>query len=440
VCRDVEELLRPRADGKGLSFSVRVAEGMPGAVIGDPSRLRQVLFNLVGNAIKFTSEGGVILESEWRPGSEERGELEIRIRDTGIGIPEGQQERIFTAFGQADASTTRRFGGTGLGLSICKSLAEAMGGNIRVSSRPGKGSEFALTLPLARASGDWSAVPPQAARIPDGDDAGKPSLPVLVVEDQPVNRMVAQQMLERLGCRVQTAGSGLEAVEKASSRDYAAILMDCRMPGMDGYQAAAAIRALPGSRGAVPIIAVTAEALDRDRQRCLDAGMDDFLSKPIRRPQLAAALRKWAVTSKVRKPDGLRPAEGTADPGPFRKPAGADPVDKAQLAETAGMDGEIDPAMLGALAGAYLETAPETLASLDAAASRGDADVIVRLAHGFQGANAQIGAVSMAALCERLEASAFSDGSESRKIVAELAREFARVEDELRRLVAALLG
>jgi HPt (histidine-containing phosphotransfer) domain-containing protein len=212
------------------------------------------------------------------------------------------------------------------------------------------------------------------------------------------------------------------------------------MPDMDGCQAAEAIRALPGARGSVPIIAVTAEASERERRRCLDSGMDDFLAKPIRRAQLAEVLRIRAVTSMVPKPGGPLAAGSLSVPDALRGGAGGGPVDRALLAETAGTGGEIDPAMLGALAGAYLETAPEALASLDSAAARGDAEAIVRLAHGFQGANAQIGAVAMAALCGRLEAEALAGGSGSRQILGEMAREFARVEDELRRLAAALLG
>ena len=411
VCQEVMTLLRGQAEEKGLHLTFSPHEDMHRAVIGDPARFRQVLINLVGNALKFTERGGVDVETTWRSTDETGGLLEVRVSDTGIGISADKQLLLFQKFSQADASTTRQYGGTGLGLAICKRLSEAMGGSIGVVSRPGSGSVFQFSLRLR-----WDRSPPAAGSdlaLP-GRDAlhhGKstftqPSFPVLLVEDHPVNRLVAQQTLEGLGCRVEIAVNGLEAVEKAGLQDFAAVLMDCRMPEMDGYRAAKAIRALPGVRGCVPIIAITAGAEEQERTKCLEAGMDDFVSKPMRRQELAEVMRRWTATVNHDVLDGVTEAFGDSK-APF----------------------------LNELIRLFLDSAPETLGALESALARGDGAAAARAAHTLHGAGAQMGATRLSSVCRVLEEAAAADKLDlAGEILAHVKPEFHRVGLELRKI------
>ncbi len=253
-------------------------------VNGDPTRIRQILLNLIGNALKFTERGQVQVEARWQVLDRQLIWLTCSVRDTGIGIDNERLEMMFVAFQQADSSISRRYGGTGLGLSIARTLAERMGGKLRGESREGLGSTFTLEMPLALASpAPVSLTLPSAAppAVADNDQ-------VLLVEDNPVNQSVIEAMLRSLGL----AEDGLEAVERVSRQRFAAVLMDCRLPLLDGYEATRRIRQLPnGAR--LPIIALTANALQGDRERCMAAGMDDYLSKPLRRTELQRVLQRW---------------------------------------------------------------------------------------------------------------------------------------------------
>jgi signal transduction histidine kinase/ActR/RegA family two-component response regulator len=269
------------AEKKELKLAVNHAS-LPSAVVGDPLRLRQVLTNLVNNAIKFTADGEVTIEAT----ADKKGghaSLTFSVKDTGIGIEASQQAHIFDEFTQADGSTTRRFGGTGLGLSICRSLIELMDGSIHVESRPGFGSRFWFTVSFPTAS-EVAPAPEEQLR----EVRLHSPLPVLVAEDNRVNQKVAAALIRSFGLDVDVANNGLDAVEKCSNNDYAVILMDCQMPEMDGYEATRRIRRL--NRPRVPIIALTAGVADADRQLALDAGMDSFISKPVHRDELARAL------------------------------------------------------------------------------------------------------------------------------------------------------
>ena len=274
------------ARDKGISLTL-TCTGLPRAVLGDPLRIRQVITNLVSNAIKFTQRGAVIMEA--RAVLEEGSmRLTFAVGDTGIGIEPQQLSLIFEKFSQADKSTTRRFGGTGLGLSISKGLVEAMGGLLEVESSPGVGSRFwfSLALPPAEPLAD-------TAEKPGGDrrDHFSSEWPVLVAEDNRVNQKVAVALLKSLGLNAELANNGLEAMEKCLNGNYCLVLMDCQMPEMDGYQATAKIRQAAHRR--VPIIALTAGAAPDDRQRALVAGMDAFISKPVRREELARAVGQF---------------------------------------------------------------------------------------------------------------------------------------------------
>jgi CheY-like chemotaxis protein len=264
-------------------------------VSGDPTRLRQVVTNLLGNALKFTEGGTVTLSGACVPGPEgdRRPWIQVTVQDTGIGMSPAQMAQLFQRFTQADASTTRRFGGSGLGLVISKHLVDLMGGSIHVQSVPGQGSTFRFEVPLQEAL-DPAPGPagPTALPEPRASTAVPRKGRVLVAEDHEINQIVVRSMLERLGMTVTLANDGAEAVEAVRAQPFDLVLMDCQMPEMDGFQATMAIRAMTGDVGRVPIIALTANALSEDRQRCTDAGMDDYLAKPVTGAALAAMLQR----------------------------------------------------------------------------------------------------------------------------------------------------
>ncbi|MDF3058636.1 MAG: hypothetical protein K0R17_2851 [Rariglobus sp.] len=275
-------LLVPVAHEKNISLHTRIASDVPAVVISDPVRLNQILTNLLGNAVKFTETGGVTLDVE-RPGPDL---LVFKVADTGIGIAEDQQPRIFTPFNQADASTTRRFGGTGLGLSISRRLCELMNGSLTFSSKPGKGSVFTAAVRV-RLSSPAVAAPPHATA---SASSPTPSLRLLVCEDNPVNQAVIRAFLLRLGHHPRLVGDGAQALALLEREPFDAILMDLEMPVMDGYETVVRIRSSTTVNPRIHIIALTAHALKGERERCLALGMDDFLTKPLNLPALTEAL------------------------------------------------------------------------------------------------------------------------------------------------------
>ena len=283
----VVALLTAKADAKRVRLRGKIAEGTPQHVTGDPGRLRQVLTNLIDNAIKFTEQGFVMLHLAPVPGPDGISTVSFTIRDSGIGIAPDKLTSIFEKFTQADTSTTRKFGGTGLGLTICRQLAELMGGTITAASEPGGGSTFTLTIPFKQA---LPTVAPAADRTePPRRLSGK----VLLAEDYPANQRIARWMLERLGLEVTLAEDGKQVLDHLTRDRFDLILMDCQMPAMDGYDATAAIRASAAPYAELPIIAMTAAALATDRDRCLAVGMNDYISKPVQQDDLARVLARW---------------------------------------------------------------------------------------------------------------------------------------------------
>ena len=292
VVKDIVVLYSLKSEQKGVSLTQEIDPSLPKTLMGDPTRLRQIIVNLVSNALKFTAQGEVIVRVQVVSMVNDTVALKLAVSDTGIGIPETAQQTLFSAFTQADGSTTRKYGGTGLGLAIVSQLVEMMNGDLGLDSIEGKGSTFWLTVTLQCGK--------QAIFVEkEKADVEKP-LPaeakILLVEDNPINQMVAQKMLEKVGYKSTLANNGVEALNVLAEQDFDLVLMDCQMPEMDGFDATREIRqrnvkAL--NNQALPIIAMTANVMSGDRERCLEVGMDDYLAKPVQVAALDSLLRKW---------------------------------------------------------------------------------------------------------------------------------------------------
>jgi signal transduction histidine kinase/CheY-like chemotaxis protein len=383
------ELLKPlavRAGQKGLTLTCEVGASVPAAVVGDPLRLRQVVMNLVGNAIKFTEAGRISVAVTADLGAADALDLHFSVRDTGIGIAPDDQAVIFEAFSQADGSTTRRFGGTGLGLAISAALVEMMGGRIWVESAPGDGSTFHFTArvaattlrPAARARQAWPASAPAPQAAPQS---------ILLVEDNLVNQRVAVGLLQGRGHHVTVCANGQEALAALETAGFDLVLIDLQMPVMGGLEATAVIRERErASGGHLRIAAMTAHAMTGDRDRCLAAGMDDYLPKPID-PQLLFAI--------------VEGASPTATPPAWHSPAVIDDVDL--LARVGG-----DAALAHEVLVLFAEDSPARLAAVDAAVAMHDVASLRRVAHAIKGAAATIGARDLAAAAVSLEQAATS--------------------------------
>ena len=569
---DVVALFAERAHDKGLELASLVDYDVPTALEGDPGRIRQILTNLVGNAIKFTEEGEVVLRAELAEEDPERATVRISVKDTGIGMTEEQQARVFESFSQADASTTRRYGGTGLGLTISKQMVGLMGGEIGVESEPGVGSTFFFTLPLRKQPGDARRAPgppadlrdlrvlivddnatnrhilrkqlsswgmesgeaeegftaleelreaaqrgapyglaildmqmpgmdgmglarriskdPAIARTRmilltsigqrgDGDvarragieayltkpvrqselydaiatvmgtpeEAGEEGAPLvtrhtlremhtghrahlLLAEDNPVNQKVAARILERLGYRVDVAQNGLEALEALERNRYAAVLIDVQMPVMDGHEATVEIRrreaalAWRGGGHSTPIIAMTANAMQGDREKALAAGMDDYLAKPVRQEELEEVLGRWVSREEagVASEDGAPAAQAVQD----GNGSALDPEVLANLRDLG------DAELLAELAGMFFDDASSRLEELREAIEAGDAAGVKRVAHTLKGSSGNMGAARMSAICSELQdVGASGDLARARGLLERLEEEFGRVRPAL---------
>jgi CheY-like chemotaxis protein len=358
-------------------------------VTGDPTRLRQVLLNLVGNAIKFTDQGEITVALRLVGRNAAAAHIEFSVRDTGIGIPADKLDSIFEAFSQADTSTTRKYGGTGLGLSITSHLVELMGGSLDVESRPAAGSTFHFTLPLGLAEeGALTAASGEPAAGEADRAAG--SLSVLLVEDNPVNQQLAIRLLEKWGHHIVLAVNGREAVDMVTAgARFDLVLMDMQMPVLGGIAATREIRAYEATAGAPPlrIVAMTANAMQGDREACLAAGMDDYLSKPIQKEELAARLR---MAGSVAAASEATIYAGSTD-------SGAEEFDYAAAL------GHQDAEIIEILAPAFLQYAQGELDAIAGALAIGDAEEVMRRAHGLKGTLAAFGARPAERLAETME-------------------------------------
>jgi signal transduction histidine kinase/CheY-like chemotaxis protein len=299
---------RSQAERKGLSLVSAIAPGSTDALLGDPTRVRQILFNLLGNALKFTERGGAMIRARTEPLGSGRTRAILSVSDTGIGLSATQRARLFQPFSQADGSTTRRYGGTGLGLSIVRRLAQLMGGDVTVESAPGAGSTFTVTLDLIAAPADSPLVDLPVVELPATMPAPAPHFDgnnVLVVDDHPINREVLVRQLLALGVAADSAADGREGLRAWQAGRYAIVFADVHMPRMDGFEMTAEIRRLElaSERPRTPIVGVTANAMAGEDERCRAAGMDGYLSKPVSLARLRASLQRW-----LQGGDGAAPA------------------------------------------------------------------------------------------------------------------------------------
>jgi signal transduction histidine kinase/DNA-binding response OmpR family regulator/HPt (histidine-containing phosphotransfer) domain-containing protein len=571
LAEEVATLFTAQARAKGLEISCAIHNDVPTFVSGDPTRLRQIMTNLVGNAVKFTAHGEVLLALRVRPrtssGAQDEAVLQILVQDTGIGMTPEVSDKLFNAFTQADSSTTRKFGGTGLGLAITAKLVEAMGGSIKVTSKPGLGSTFSVFLPVElRARGapraalelrglkalivddnatnrcilehylSYAGAPHESAssgqeglllaraaasrgdafdvvlldyqmpemdgigflrelradpliaqmkcvvlsslgeRVPEADVLGvnawlnKPvhkielqstlgrlsapgsvaptqatqtAMPsaryqarVLLVEDNLVNRQVAQRMLATFGITPVTAGDGAEAVSLAESARFDLVLMDCQMPVMDGYDATRLIRESERKRGVsrVAIVAMTANALAGDKERCLEAGMDDYLPKPVRRELIAAALGRWldpqSIEGSSQQTAVSTPIEDISRIALATRNEAS--IDMQALDELQNLMGDGVPEVIAT----YVRDAPQQIAAIAAAIGAHDAVTLGRAAHSLKSSSRSLGAVGVARIAEALELHVNAQGSleKAEQMLAAMRSAFAAAESRLRQI------
>jgi signal transduction histidine kinase/HPt (histidine-containing phosphotransfer) domain-containing protein/FixJ family two-component response regulator len=425
---------RQQAMIKGLSLDVEIDPGSDDALVGDPTRVRQVLFNLLGNAIKFTERGRITLHAGTQPLGHGDTRITIAVSDTGIGLSEDQRLRLFQPFAQADSSTTRRFGGTGLGLSIVRRLAQLMKGDIRVESNQGAGSTFTVTLTLKAAPADSPLnttlrTSPRPARSPAARRP-KSGARILVADDHPVNREVLVRQLELLGIASDTANDGVEALEAWSAAEgkFAAVLADIHMPRMDGRELTRQIRVAEAQRGSsatrTPIVAVTANAMKGEDERCLAAGMDAYLAKPVNLDQLRATLERWMPID-----DPARDAS-EADEAP--KPPSA--VDREVLAAWLGDDDKA----INSLLAKFRDTAVAAEREIGAASRAGDLPTLAAAAHKLKGAAQTVGAAGVGTAAATLEqAGKAGDRTRCREGLGPLATELRRALADIDRMNAA---
>ena len=389
LVESLADLYHLRAQEKGLVFVLREGRGVPDAVTGDPGRLRQILNNLLSNALKFTPAGEFGLLIEQGQG-DDAGLLCFTVHDSGIGIAPDVQQRLFSRFTQADSSTTRKYGGTGLGLAIVKQLFDQMGGRVEVRSTQGQGAKFRCLLPLQPVAPD--SVPPEVEPTPMPRARG--GRRILVAEDNATNQVVVRGLLAKVGYQdITIVDDGREAVRVAQEEDFDAILMDCRMPDMDGYEATRRLRAAGLT---LPIIALTANASQAERERCLAEGMDDFLTKPIDPARLAHALNRWTGEGRT------RPAQ-LETMSPRARAAPLVPVyDRQRSLDRMGGDTELVSLGLAS----FREHGPLVLARARSALAAGLRGDLHRHLHSLAGSSGMVGADPLQELARKLEAHA----------------------------------
>lgn len=413
--REVIDLFVESAHGKGIKLTCVLAESVPSVLQGDPVRLRQILMNLVSNALKFTERGSVTLTVTMAEDSASHAIVRFEVQDTGIGVDPAVHAKIFEAFSQADGSTARKYGGTGLGLSIVKQLVQLMEGTVGVKSEPGQGATFWCTARLAKVSGHTregrrslfaslgDGQPDAASQLPEPKLTG---IRILLAEDNPVNREVAVCMLELLGCQVVTAEHGRDAVTKTECTRFDLVLMDCQMPDMDGFSATRAIRDGEQHTGChVPIVALTAHAIDGDRERCLAAGMDDYMSKPFTQRQLGNMIQRWAqrpgdeAALSSDRSEALH-AEPVQSPAPALSNG---PLAGQALAQIRALRRPGQPDPLAQFLTIFLESSAKYVSTIQQAVVQQDAEALFHAAHAMKSSSAMIGAMELSSILKDFE-------------------------------------
>lgn len=425
------DLLRSLASRKGVVLDIRAEGDLPARVTGDPGRMQQILNNLISNAIKFTDRGHIRV-CVARLSDERAGQARLRfsVEDTGIGIPADKIGLIFNKFTQADPSTARKYGGTGLGLAITRQLSDMMGGDIRVESQPGKGSVFAVEIPFPLAA---DHADPDFS--PTGENAMTESLPefagnlrVLVVDDHPINLLFMRKALAKLGVgTLDEASSGKQAIDLASANAYDLIFMDCQMPEMDGFEASQTIRMLEeDERRGVPIVAVTADAMKGARERCLESGMNDYISKPIEMGRLADMLQNWsgierhAANSQAAAETPLDPVlarpddnENVMDWEHFRFFTDGDPEEERQLITL------------------FTVYAEESIQIMQFSCTDGENEQWRKAAHKLKGSAANLGAATLSRACALAESARDESAGEKQALLEDILKNYQRVCIEL---------
>ncbi len=415
--------LSHQAESKGLRIDLDISEDVPEIVCGDQGRLKQVLFNLIGNALKFTDRGGVFVQvsTASEQGVSGAHNIEFAVRDTGIGIPEEQQEVIFESFRQADSSTTRKFGGTGLGLAISREIVEMMGGKIGVRSSVGLGSVFSFNVNLS--PGDPSKVELSSSDYFRKCCPEKESFDILLVEDNAINVRVAGRLLKKMGHRVEVAENGVQAVKAVSLRDFDLVLMDIEMPEMDGFEAALNIRR--GGAGSdkteVPIIAMSAHAMSGIRDKSFKAGMDAYITKPVQYAELEMTIAKVMEC----RPCGAEELEAEADSGSRII------LDQSRAEEMYHGDTEL----FQELCGMFLAETPDDLERLSTAVSQGDFHTAERIAHTLKSTCAAICAPGARDIAYEMEKSfRYEDGAGFEELMAAFKEETEKIRIEIEKL------
>ncbi len=375
IVTEIAQAMGVRAFQKRLVLLHHISPEVPVRLIGDDGRLRQILINLIGNAIKFTHKGGVTIEVNVESETADLLTLHFKINDTGIGIASEMHQKIFEAFTQAETSTTRRYGGTGLGLAICRDLVALMQGRIWVESQPGAGSTFHFTAAFGRTSG--ISIKPKSPRI-EPIVTAHASMKVLIVEDGQVNQLVGARMLEKRGHLITLASNGQEGIDLFQKEHFDAVLMDVHMPGINGYEATARIRQIEQTTGKhVPIIAMTANAMKGDRERCIAAGMDDYIAKPLRSTELFHVVEQFSRRSALQE---LDPAAPELEAPATRPQVEEPPFDLAEFRESTG-----DEKLMRKLVAIFAEDAQKYLRKAEKALVAGKAKPLYEAAHSLKG-------------------------------------------------------
>lgn len=393
--------MEQRATEKGLKLSCKIDEKVHEHLIGDPGRLQQTLLNLISNAVKFTDEGGVEINVFHKSGTSDTEGIRFEVIDTGIGIPEEKQTELFSEFTMVDNSFTRNSEGTGLGLAISKRIVEMMDGEIGFKSQPRKGSTFWFEVDLKKDTSETRTRPVCAPRDPVSERKrvsemhhGMPGR-ILIAEDNPVNQMVTKAMLEKVGYRVDVASNGSEAIKAVLDLPYDAVLMDLSMPVMDGLEATKQIRALSSEKADIPIIAVTAHAMEKEKEFVFAAGMNDYVSKPVNRDQLLDALDRWTrehPKQELKADLGNRPAAKPIDEVPV-----LDDQALEQLAE------DIDPEMVPDLVSSFLQDARGRIERIAEAIGEDDFETVEMESHTLGSSSATFGAMRLHKLMRNIE-------------------------------------